>query len=112
MIPFRPFQDYFRTVTFVAVPGASDDLSYLHNLPYLEALSVERSAVTDSSLSDVAGLHRLKYLWLNETQITDEGLMHLRKLKQLRYLYVEETMTTDTAVTELKLALPGCTIIR
>jgi hypothetical protein len=50
---------------------AGNDLGFLHLLPKLEILSLEKSNITDQGLSAIASQIRLKFLWLDDTQITD-----------------------------------------
>jgi len=42
--------------------------------------------------------------------MTDAGLEQLKGLTSLRYLHVADTQVTDAGVSELKKALPNCTI--
>lgn len=58
--------------------------------------------VTDTGLSHVTGLTRLRSLDISETSISDSGLAHLSPLKELRVLRLGRTGVTDAGLAHLK----------
>ncbi len=53
----------------------------------------------------------LEVLTLNGTMITDTGLTHLRAVHKLRKLELKDTQTTDAGVAALQKANPGLNVI-
>lgn len=72
-------------------------------------LRMEKVAVTDDGLKDLAGLE-LASLNLNHTGITDAGVKNLVALKSLKKLQLANTRLTDAGLKELG-ALNGLTIL-
>lgn len=60
------------------------------------------AAVTDASLSVLAGLKNVAHLDLGQTVITDAGLAHIKGLTSLTELHLEETKITDAGLASLK----------
>ena len=56
------------------------------------------------------GLRNLEYLLLNKTAVTDEGLRQLAGLKQLEMLSLHGTRVTDAGVEDLQKSLPKAKI--
>jgi hypothetical protein len=103
--------EYFVEISDVTITDATDDLRFLDDLPNLQALSLERSAITDAALPHLKSLSKLRWLWLDKTAVTDQGLHELESLKNLRYLYMPDTRVTQQGAKALKRALPNVTIL-
>ena len=72
----------------------------------LTRLHLNRTAVSDRGLPQLAGLQRLEYLNLYGTRVSDAGLESLAALKRLRTLYVWQTRVSDSGLERLRSALP------
>src|SRR5262245_5293951 len=75
------------------------------DLPAVEVpfgLQLQRPAVTDAALRELAGLPQLQSLTLNYTGVTDAGLKELAALKQLRMLELGGTKVRDAGLKELE----------
>ncbi len=113
------------------------DLALLDGLqPWLVALDLSRTAVTDAGLARLADFRRLVRLRLDNTSLGDEALVHVARLGQLevlnlygtnvgdaglarlaelsklRKVFVWETAVTDAGVEALLAARPGLEVVR
>jgi hypothetical protein len=99
-------RDYVDDVIEVGFPQSrpvSDtDLSVLRALPKLKVLSLICSRVTDDGLDGLRWASHLERLELLRTKVTDDGLAHLTKLKRLKWLWLNETKITDAGLAHLK----------
>ncbi|MDQ3329679.1 MAG: ribonuclease inhibitor, partial [Planctomycetota bacterium] len=80
-------------------------------LTELTRLHLEKTAITDAALPNLAGLQKLEYLNLYGTNITDAGLEPLGGLAGLKKLFVWETKVTLDGVRKLRERLPELQII-
>ena len=67
--------------------------------------------ITDAKLVHLSGLNKLEWLGL-PSQITDTGLVHIKGLTHLQGLTLVDSQISDAGITELKQALPNCTVLR
>jgi len=59
----------------------------LNQMPWVEDLHIETSALTDEGISRITGLVNLTHLNLRQTpNMTDEGMKHFRNFPKLQYL--------------------------
>lgn len=70
-----------------------------HNLA---TLNLNRSAITNDGLVQIAAMKNLTWLDLSNTGITDEGLAHLSELPRLEYLNLYGTRITDEGLRHLQ----------
>ncbi|MHC4115901.1 MAG: hypothetical protein ACYSWO_00190 [Planctomycetota bacterium] len=68
----------------------------------LEGLLLSDTPVSDTDLSHLVCLKKLKYLYIPNTAITDAGLVHLARLKSLESLDLNNTKVTDEGLTALR----------
>jgi Leucine-rich repeat (LRR) protein len=78
-------------------------IAHLKDLRKLRVLDVSRdgargSEVTDASFRYIAQMSNLEVLWLNCAAVSDTGLSELRSLKKLRELSLVGTNVTDAGV--------------
>ena len=107
--------EYFVTVIGVFLTGEWDGkprqptgaaLELIRDLPGLQVLSLEKTAITDAGLAAIADQTDLTYLWLDDTVISDAGLVHLQHLRKLKFLYIRNSNVTDAGIDALKRDLP------
>jgi hypothetical protein len=84
--------------------------SKLSQLNQLIKLNVERTAITDTGLSQLNALTQLQYLNLNQTSISAIGIKQLTGLKNLRSLFVFGTNVTADDVPTLQSIFPNAKI--
>jgi len=90
----------------------NDELSqYLKPLTELTRLHLEKTAITDAALPNLAGMKKLEYLNLYGANITDAGLDALGELSALKKLFVWQTKVTLDGVHKLQAKLPELEII-
>jgi hypothetical protein len=89
---------------------SDEDLKLLTNFPELRCLDLDATRVTDESLPLIATLPKLEELWLEETAVTDVGLRALHSAKALRFLSVSYSAVTSSGVKTLRLACPRLTV--
>ncbi|PHS05216.1 MAG: hypothetical protein COA78_15525 [Blastopirellula sp.] len=77
-------------------------LEALKELPNLETVILDRSAVGDSGMKHLAQIKNLRSLSLTYTSITDEGLKELKNVPTLRSLNLINTKVTDAGLLELQ----------
>ncbi len=77
------------------------------DMPHLNRLYLEQTAITDKGLAALANLQYLEYLNLYQTKLTDAGLVHLRNLPNLRSLYLWQTGVTPDGVAKFASQKPG-----
>jgi hypothetical protein len=83
--------------------GKSDAvLAQVGRLNRIVNLNLNRSDVTDASLSHLKGLPSLRGLWLNNNRISDAGLVHLKGLTNLQALCLGYTGITDAGLAHLE----------
>ena len=63
--------------------------------PGLEALRLDRTAITDKNLSELSKLTSLQQLSLFRTRISDSGCLQLAKIATLKKLSLDQTQITD-----------------
>jgi cellulose synthase/poly-beta-1,6-N-acetylglucosamine synthase-like glycosyltransferase/Leucine-rich repeat (LRR) protein len=76
-------------------------LRSLKDLPALEHLSFQNTAITDDMLADLLGLSQVARLDLSDTPITDRGLTHLKDMQALRELSLQGTRVTGAGFVDL-----------
>ena len=93
--------------------GVSDrGLARLAGFPGLRRLRLDRTSIGDAGMVHLGGLRSLEVLNLVETRVTDAGLEHLRGLEGLERLYLWGTDVTAPGARSLAEELPGLTIVR
>ena len=100
IVLFDDADGHVTTIVADMAPGAFDTsaLAHLYEHPFLEYLVLTKTSVTDSDLSHVKGLRKLKSLGLKDTRITDSGLAEISNLTNLEFLFVQNTSITDSGV--------------
>lgn len=99
-----------KNVVQVNFAGSNLDdamLAIAKELPNLNKLHLEQTAITDQGLSSLAGLQYLEYLNLYQTKVTDAGLQHLKSLPNLRSVYLWQTAVTADGLAKFALQTPG-----
>ncbi len=76
----------------------------------LQSLCLSGTDISDGGLSYLGALSKLKTLFLSRTNVSDVGLKHVATLESLRFLTVTATRVTKEGVSNLRHALPNCTI--
>ncbi len=80
-------------------PDTDDSwITPIKGLSKLKRLHLEKTKVTDKSLSIVGAIGSLEYLNLYKTAVTDRGLEKLNNLKKLKTLYLWQTKVTEEKV--------------
>lgn len=82
-------------------------LTILKELPHLNRLHLEQTAVTDKGLSSLAHQNFLEYLNLYQTQVTDAGLEQLKTLPHLKSVYLWQTGVTEEGIARFVSFKPG-----
>jgi hypothetical protein len=72
-------------------------IAKMPSMPNLTRLHLERTAITDSALKQIARLSELEYLNLYGTAVSDKGLEQLQSLPKLKQLYLWQTKVTPAA---------------
>ena len=67
----------------------------------ISQLDLDNTALSDTSLADIANLNGLRYLSLIHTQVGDNGLVHLAKLSGLHHLSLDHTQVGDNGIAHL-----------
>lgn len=106
-----------RSLALVSTDVGDDSLAVLAQLPELESLDIRGCNVTDAGLAHLSASPSLKELVAHATQkgggaITDDGLRHLHGLSTLENVNVAGNKVTEPGATALKVAIPGCQVIR
>ncbi|MCF8245431.1 MAG: chitobiase/beta-hexosaminidase C-terminal domain-containing protein [Saprospiraceae bacterium] len=73
-------------------------LAAVKEMPHLNRLYLERTAITDKGIANLAGLQYLEYLNLYQTKVTDAGLAELQSLPKLRSLYLWQSGVSPDGV--------------
>ena len=76
--------------------------------PYLQALDLRDTAVTEAGMRHVAKLRELKWLWLDDAQCSDDGLKPLSQITTLQSVCLNPDVPSLEAMSELTNALPDC----
>lgn len=88
----RKLQPIGKNIVQLNLAGSNMDDAMLaavaKDMPHLNRLYLEQTAITDKGLAALSNLQYLEYLNLYKTQVTDAGLARLQKLPQLRSLYL------------------------
>lgn len=80
---------------------ADDALVSIGKMKSLKRLNLWRDPVTDTGVSELAGLSELQWLNLDNTQLTDAGLVHLSQLDRLTFLHLGSTSVSDAGMPSL-----------
>lgn len=91
-------------LTTLNLPNGSFDDDGLNQLPKHETLEFFRfhsPLVTDTSMSTIAAIPRLRFLHLINVPISDEGLKPLYDLKDLESFYLDGSNCTEDGLSEL-----------
>lgn len=87
------------------------NLSFLRNMPDLEALNLKYTEVSDTSLVYVRDKSQLRELNLGGTLVSDRGLYHLYGLSNLKRLVLRDTDVTSQGEEILQGHLRHCSIV-
>ncbi len=87
-------------------------LTIVKDLPHLNRLHLERTAVTDAGLTNLSHLKFLEYLNLYQTAVTDAGLEQLQLLPNLKSVYLWQTAVTEQGVAKFASLKPEIFINR
>jgi hypothetical protein len=85
-------------------------LGIMVDLPVIEMLSLESTAVTDDGLHHLRRSESLRRVWLDKTKVTDKGIGQLRQCTHLTVLGIEKTGISRDGANTLRRALPHCRI--
>ncbi|MBL8826579.1 MAG: hypothetical protein JNM18_06300 [Planctomycetaceae bacterium] len=86
-------------------------LSELRDKSRLWNLQFTKTGVTDAALAALVDLPAIEELWLQKTAISDVGLQHLAGCQNLRLVSVAGTKVTPAGVAALQKSLPNCIIL-
>ena len=78
--------------------------------PHLDSLDLRKSKITDMALESIADLPELNLLILDRTAISNAGLAKLGRLSRLRHLSVTNTGVDQEGIDALKTAIPGLNV--
>ncbi|HUQ67418.1 MAG TPA: c-type cytochrome domain-containing protein [Flavitalea sp.] len=94
----------YLSASFVTVAGKADSLlkSMVPLKRQIITLKLDHANITDSTLTTVAELDKIRRLQLSNTNITDKGLMKLKKLKDLGSLNLVGTKVTAKGLIEMR----------
>ena len=87
-----------------------DGLAHLSGLKNLRSLNLPSTDIRGSGLVHLQDLPRLAELNLGWTNISDATLKHLKEFKNLKVLRLSNVNVTEQAVSDLRIALPGCEV--
>ena len=95
----------FRNLRCLRLSGCAVDdatlVTLARSLPKLDDLFVERTSVTDSSMSAVRRLSHLAWLNIAHTKVTDAGLAALSAHRSIRTLSLQGTAIGDASLATL-----------
>lgn len=95
------------------VKGLKDkDYLLLADLPAIERITLNSTAITDDGLAAFPKCKSLASLNLSGNSITDKGLAHIEAVKPLKYVTLAGTQVTDAGVAQLQKARPDLEIQR
>jgi hypothetical protein len=97
----------FRYLDLSGTRVTDEGLKGLKELKHLRTLVLSRTEVTDAGLK---GLEQVESLDLSRTRVTDGGVKGLKNHKRLKWLNLDGTEVTPAGLSEIKKALPECTI--
>ncbi|MEO6750566.1 MAG: hypothetical protein ABIP85_02200, partial [Chthoniobacteraceae bacterium] len=89
-----------------------NDYILFADLPAIEHLSFEGTAITDEALPAFQKCQHLQTLNLPNNAITDAGLEHLKNILSLRNLKLQGTNVTDAGLAAFQQARPVVTVTR
>jgi hypothetical protein len=92
---------HVRRVSFSA-DAEDQDFAHLKDLPRLETVNAENSAIGDRGIEMLAGHPVLASLHLANTRITDQSVISFKQIPRLSTLDVRSTAMSPSAVQELK----------
>ncbi len=109
----KKLQPVGKNIVQLNLSGSNVDdnmLAAVKDMPHLNRLYLEQTAITDKGLTHLAGLQYLEYLNLYQTKVTDAGLPFLQKLPKLRSLYLWQSGVTSEGVAKFASQKPGITL--
>lgn len=77
----------------------------------LKELSLIDFRITGAELRHLCELKKLEKLWLLNCQVTHAGVVPLKKLSQLHVLRIDGSQVSSQCETDLRQAMPHCTVI-
>ena len=95
-------------VTWLALNGqhATDTrLTYLAGLFRLRRMEIDDSSISERGLKCLENLTELRGLYIKHTQITEPGFEHLKTIPHLTWLSLDSTGLTDNSTKRLQPAL-------
>jgi hypothetical protein len=88
-------------------------LKDIAKLKLLTSLSLDSNPkITDKGIHELTALTELQNLQVAGTPITDKSVPSFAKMKKLKSLFIVDTRITPKGVAELGKLLPGCNIKR
>jgi len=103
-------EDQLISLNIAGVDLEEGSMNIIGNLPHLQKLSLQKTSVTNKTLSALKNVKYLNYLNLYGTEITDDGLTHLKEFTALKKLFLWQTLTTPKEVAQLQKMLPNLDI--
>jgi internalin A len=97
------------SLNFIFTHISDSGLVHLRLLSKLENLSINGSDISDQGLVNLESLKNITRLSLLGNNVTKGGLEHLKGLTKLKELRIGSNIK-ETDLTELRRALPACTI--
>jgi len=89
----------------------NEGLKELGKLKKLNSLSLGGPHITDATLKELANFQQIVRLDLAHCpKVTDKGIKELGRLKNLKFFYLRNSLITKVGKSELRQALPGCTV--
>ncbi|WP_215224426.1 c-type cytochrome domain-containing protein [Echinicola shivajiensis] len=87
------------------------NFNFLKDFKHLTKLHLEKTAITDADIKDLAKMEWLEYLNLYNTEVSDKSIEQLKGLKRLRKIYLWETQVSESGRANLQKAIPELLII-
>jgi Leucine-rich repeat (LRR) protein len=95
-------------LSFTAI--TNECLQFIAQMPAIEELYLNDTAITDQGLAHLADIKTLKTLFLSGTKVSDASLTQFEQMTSLEHLELRDTGVTEIAIARLRTKLPNCAI--
>lgn len=99
--PLLPGAERCSAVTLSQCDLRGEDLSFLRDMPHLQALYASGSHLQNADMRLIAGVSSLEILNIGGGEVTDDGLASLATCRRLRKLSCSKTHINGTAFSSL-----------
>ncbi|KZN39397.1 hypothetical protein N480_00780 [Pseudoalteromonas luteoviolacea S2607] len=96
-------------VIFLNLENAAITDTGISNLPFLNkvrCLDLDSTLITDKAMKIITLFSTLEELWIEDVKVTDEGFKLLSQLPNLKYVSFLDTEISDEAYNYVKAKLP------